>query len=439
MPAIITNNMRVQSSDAFHNSLAEHPTYIYFGQTSEWENEPLPPDVFDSTNGKIAALDEVVGMKRVYTKDVESVIPRIDWIQNTVYDQYNHMANLIDDKNPDTDEFYKFYVVTDEFNVYKCLSNNNRAQSTIKPSGTITTPFTTPDGYKWKYMYTVRSTNAFRFMTPNWIPCYTIYTDDDSAQWDVQQAAVPGTIDAIDVNMPGSNYSSSNPPDVTITGDGSGCEAYAVIDDTTGGVEQIIVTNPGSGYKHANVTISGGSGANAEAVPLISPINGHGYDARVELGAIHKMFRIVLDKTEGGILPTDIKYRRTGMLVEPLSNDAGVELYLDDINGFKPGDTVTGSASGAEATVRSINRNKKCLYVENLINDQFVVNESVSNNKVSSSLTYIINTDNLPLSKFVLNSSQYKPYSGEIVSITSREAITRSINQIEELRIVVTY
>lgn len=49
----------------------------------------------------------------------------------------------------------KFYVVTDDFNVYKCLDNNNGALSTVKPTGTPVEAIKTSDGYVWKFLYNV--------------------------------------------------------------------------------------------------------------------------------------------------------------------------------------------------------------------------------------------------------------------------------------------
>ena len=42
----------------------------------------------------------------------------------------------------------RFYVMTDEYNVYKCLDNNNNALSVNKPIGTQVLPITLADGYE---------------------------------------------------------------------------------------------------------------------------------------------------------------------------------------------------------------------------------------------------------------------------------------------------
>lgn len=70
-------------------------------------------------------------------------------------------------------------------------------------------------------------------------------------------------IQSIDVINGGFNY--TNPPTVTITGDGSGAKAIAQI--VNGRVSKIIVTTSGSNYTSAVVTITGdGTGATAEAI-----------------------------------------------------------------------------------------------------------------------------------------------------------------------------
>lgn len=435
MPAIISNTMRIQTGDAFKNELASLPVYVYFGGTDPWDDEQLPPDAVDSTEGRISALSDVQGLKRLQPQDIVSVLPRTDWIENTVYDQYTDKANIIDDKNPETNDFYRFYVVTDEFNVYKCLSNNYRSQSTVKPSGTSTTPFVTPDGYKWKYMYTIKTGDAFKFMTPNWVPCYSLYVDDGSAQWDVQTAAVPGSIDHIEVIFGGENYISTDAPVVTITGDGTGASAVAEIDDATGKITAITVTDPGQDYTSATVEITGTTGAGAEADALISPINGHGSDARSELGATYKMSRVSINGSEGGILPTDISFRNVGIISEPRSFDAGLELYVDSVGSIQVGDIVTGQSSASTATVRSLNKAKNVLYAS-VVSGTFEISEELENGSV---VTRLNDSNNLPLVNIVESGTSYKALSGEPLYFSNRENITRNSNQIEELRLVIAF
>lgn len=72
-------------------------------------------------------------------------------------------------------------------------------------------------------------------------------------------------VNAIQVLDPGSGYTST--PTVTITGDGVGATAKAVL--FLGKIQRIEVTNPGIDYNKATVTISGGGGTGATALAVI--------------------------------------------------------------------------------------------------------------------------------------------------------------------------
>ena len=97
------------------------------------------------------------GAKRITTADVTHAVPRHNWTSGVTYDQYDDQdTNLLNDD---------FYVMTEDYNVYKCLFNAGNTASTTKPTGVATTPFTTADGYIWKYMYTVTTARALKSLT----------------------------------------------------------------------------------------------------------------------------------------------------------------------------------------------------------------------------------------------------------------------------------
>lgn len=101
-----------------------------------------------------------------------------------------------------------FYIMTDDFNVYKCLDNNNDSPSTIKPSGTSVNPILTSDGYIWKYMYNVPINLRNKFFTDEHIPVVSALTN---------QFYSNGTVDNIIINNKGQNYTSAT---ITVVGDG---------------------------------------------------------------------------------------------------------------------------------------------------------------------------------------------------------------------------
>jgi predicted secreted hydrolase len=91
---------------------------------------------------------------------------------------------------------------------------------------------------------------------------------DPTRDWHVGLGSVSNRLSAIRVTNPGSGYSATKPPTITISGGGgSQAQAYAVVGDK-GEITNIWLTNPGRGYTSApRVTISeeSGRGAAAEA------------------------------------------------------------------------------------------------------------------------------------------------------------------------------
>jgi len=177
--------------------------YVCIGRNNDWPSEPtpiMPPD--NEQNLHYDTHRRFIGAKKVTPGDISHVTERHNWISGTVYSQYR-----------DTDEdMYdrQFYVVTNEYNVYKCLFNNKGAASTVKPTGFSTIPFTTSDGYTWKYMYTISLGEAQKFMTASHIPVKTISSSDGSVESDrqvaVQNAAVNGAIHVVETVNVGSGY-----------------------------------------------------------------------------------------------------------------------------------------------------------------------------------------------------------------------------------------
>jgi len=177
--------------------------YVCLGHNKEWPNEPTPitpPD--NEQHLSYEHYREMIGCRRVTSSDMSHVTQRYDWTSGTVYSMW---------RDTDTDMYERaYYVLTDEYNVYKCLYNNKGSASTVKPSGFSTLPFTTSDGYTWKYMYTVSLSEANKFLTPSYIPVKTIETGDGSTESDrqlaVQNTAVNGAIHVVETVQVGSGY-----------------------------------------------------------------------------------------------------------------------------------------------------------------------------------------------------------------------------------------
>lgn len=77
-------------------------------------------------------------------------------------------------------------------------------------------------------------------------------------------------VDSISIINPGRDYASA--PTVTITGDGIGATAEAFI--VNGKIDRIIITNKGSNYTRATVSLTGGGGSEAVALAILETNNG---------------------------------------------------------------------------------------------------------------------------------------------------------------------
>lgn len=102
-------------------------------------------------------------------------------------------------------------------------------------------------------------------------------TVDVSAQNNIRTGIffeeVPTTVGGVlTINVVNQGYSYTKTPIVTITGDGTGAEAYAVL--VNGRVNNIVVTNPGFNYTQAVVTITNAPGDTSGALAFASPVLG---------------------------------------------------------------------------------------------------------------------------------------------------------------------
>lgn len=177
--------------------------YAILGNSTAWENEPTPSEVIDNEQTlQYETHRRFIGGKKIDTGSVSHVATRYDWSSGVVYSMYRDTDRDIYDR--------AFFVFTDEYNVYKCLYNNKGSASLIKPTGFSTSPFTTSDGYTWKYMYTISLGEADKFLTSVHIPVKTISNPDTSPeqtrQAAVQTASTNGAIEVIETSEFGSGY-----------------------------------------------------------------------------------------------------------------------------------------------------------------------------------------------------------------------------------------
>lgn len=133
-------------------------------------------------------------------------------------------------------------------------------------------------------------------------------------------------------------------PLVTITGDGTGAVARAVVNTTTKTIHSVEITNRGEYYTYANVTFSGNTGGlegGAAASVIISPKGGHGSNAAAELGCHYVCISAKFDSgASGGKFVDENDFRVVGLLNEPNFTRADLSIS-NNSGGFEIGETVS--------------------------------------------------------------------------------------------------
>lgn len=433
-------NLRVNSAEQFKESVSEPSPntklYLTYGKVTGWAND-LSPDIANSSPAtEYEIWNNMIGGKKMFGSDISHAISRFNWSANTVYYSYD---NLSKDLYNGTS---KFYIVTSNYDVYKCIANNGGAVSTVEPSSITPSSLTSlSDGYVWKYMYTISDADQLRFTTSDYIPVRTISADDGSTQWQTQNTAVDGAINNILLINRGNSYSNTNNVVVTITGDGSEANASAVINVTSGNVTSINISSYGSLYTYATVNISGGGGTGATARAIISPPGGHGYNPLYELGGSNLILNPSLSGVEDTNLPPTNDFRQIAILKDPIVT--ATSNVMSNVR-FVQGYTLTTLGSGDYSE-------DELVYQGGSTAAATFSGRVVSWNSTNGSVI-VINTTGLPTSDALLGANSFtsryvsaveekqtKDHSGQILYVNNLAPITRSSDQTEDFKLVLKF
>jgi len=431
MPGLATSNFRLHNSEQFVEAFSEAANtsmYLYIGGTVPYadgadETSNYATPLNDTANIEYIPWRDTIAAKRIQSSDIANGIRRLDWATGTVYDAYDHTDTTLTDKN--------FYVITEDYNVYKCLSNNYGAASTSKPSGTGTSEVSYADSYIWKYMYTVSTSDALKFVTRDYIP---VKTDET-----VAAAAVDGAIHFIKKLTGGTGYFQANTT-ITIVGDGTSATASPII--SGGALTGVTISNKGSGYTYATAVIAG-VGVGATAIPIITPKNGHGKDAIKELYGTYVMINARLSGSESSTIPVQNDYRKLGLMRDPLLYGTGTVAYGSNYRvtyrytftsapsaNYQIDEIVSASIGGVTTTAYVVDwdSTNKYLYTTKPV-PKDVSASTVVTGLTSGAVGTVTAVDNPGL----------EPYTGDILYIENRGKITRTADQIEDIKLIIQF
>ena len=357
---------------------------------------------------------------------------------------------------------------------------------------------TSGDGYIWKYLYTIKPSELVKFDSTEYMPVPSDWATgaDNSA---VRDNAVDGGLKVVVIQNRGVGLGTANRTytRVPIKGDGSGAECTVVVnaDQQIGSVD---ITNQGSGYTFGTVDIVAGGLPRPDSYPqldvIIPPTGGHGSDIYKELGATNALvYSRIENDSENPDFITGNQIARIGILENPKAFGSSSILTLDKASaayamrltgtGYSSA-TFTADAIITQTTGTGVTAIGKVISYEQTTGvlkywqdrsmagfttvgaatttpiygfnaDRFTadISSGGSVNITGGSISLGINTSFDGLSTSINNKTYYlgqtftsglsnpevKKYSGNMLYIDHRPAITRSSNQKEDIKVILQF
>ena len=485
MPAIITSKFRRNNAQAFETSFGSSGNKYYLGigkpsafgtktrpdgRTENLGTDSTPITPADSVQQEYDTFDDLLAVKRITSSDVSFAAPRINWTSGTVYDYYRHDygnritgGTSIQSANSGATNLYdaNFYVMNSNFQVYKCLDNNNNGQSTIEPTGENTLILETSDNYKWKYMYTLSASAQANFLSTDFMGV--------SSNSTVTNAAVDGAVNIVKIKTSGTGGTNGTYTNIPMRGDGSNGQVSITI--ASGSVTAVSVTAAGTGYSYANIRVAdinvagGGSLSGAELDCIIEPKGGHGFDPFEELGAFFVILNTSFEGAEtanSGDFTTTNDFRRVALIRDPKSAGSAATVttlratravrFSGTPGTFQVDEKITQTNTGAVGNVVQFDSaNKILFYTQTRYSDEGV---DANGNKILFSGTDTINgatssATGIPtgVTETVNNVSLVSGHSlpeidedsGDVMYIENRAPVARSVDQTENVKLIIEF
>lgn len=198
--------------------------YYTLGRSHPWSAEPTPDQIADSDRYQQMVRTDILYAKQISGTSVSFIVPRYTYTPNTLYTKYDDAISM---------EGKKFYVISSDYNVYKCLDTDGNL-STVEPYGTSANPINLSDGYTWQYIYTVPPSLRTKFLTDNYMPVFNAITERYYSR---------GSIISVRINSGGSGYTQTS-TQLVVTGDG-----YLANDPVK--INSLVLSSHGAGYTSA--------------------------------------------------------------------------------------------------------------------------------------------------------------------------------------------
>ena len=498
MSAIITEKFRQHNATQFYESFTEASKssyYLFIGKSTAYttatttgsdSSPPTPADAVGET--EYYAWDSMLAAKNIASTDVTYALPRRNWANGTIYDMYKHNISSASTSTSGASNIYDstFYFLTSDNRVYKVLDNNaGAAYSGSEPTSESTSSFAL-GGYVLKYIYSVTSAEAAKYLTTDYMPVSTDST--------VSASATDGKIESLVITAgsgqtngtyyaavygDGTSQGTSSGAIVRITISGGAIASFGLTAGTDTTIHSVGsgytygTVNLGSGYTFSDTGLSsasaiGGTGGAIEV--MISPKNGHGYDAVVELGGHYVMSATTLTQAENDDITIANDFRQVGIVVDPTTygtttvatDDTSRQTYIVKMSSssgtFEADEKITQASTGSVGKVVEWDSTLSLLYFQQERFGDFGTNSTTGDNTAFSGANLITggtsgatgtpssttetvtlaNSNTVSLTAGYAN-PELQPDSGSIIYLENRKPISRSSDQTEDIKIIIEF
>lgn len=355
------------------------------------------------------------------------------------------------------------------------------------------------DGYIWKYLYTIKSGDIVKFDSINFIPVPPDWYTNTTYSSVKDNATTSGQLKICTITDRGVGVGTVNKTytRVPIKGDGLGAEATIIVNNDSK-VESITISNGGYNYTYGTVDLISGGVPTAITNPtfdvIIPPKGGHGADIYRELGSSNVLVysRIENDDQNPDFI-TGNQIARVGIIENPQAYSSTSLLNLDKASavyalklvgsGYSSAVFVSDSIISQTIGVGSTSIGKVVSYDQNTgilkyWQDRSIVgfnsdgtrnynptyglklntftafpsiggttsiqggstnlNIDTSFNGLSTSInsrTYYLGQS----FEYGVSNPEINKYSGNIIYVDNRPSITRSINQKEDIKVILQF
>ena len=518
MAAIITDQLRILNAKNFISGVqtSTNSYYAFIGlpnpadNQSDWDTSPPTPQ--DSLNNANEDWDTMLAVKKINTADVSQVVNKNTWTSGVTYDMWRNDITIDNQSQPSgVADIYsaKYYVMNADYRVYVCLYNNAKPENNHRGGPSLDEPTftdlepraagTSGDGYIWKYLYTIKPSQAIKFDSTNYMPVpseWSTNTEDAAVR---QNAATSGQLKIVTIRGRGAGLGTARSyTNVPINGDGAGAKATVVI-NADSKIDSVTVSNGGSDYSFGTLDLAAGGLPTPTTWPefnvIIPPPGGHGKDIYRELGAFNVLcYARFENDTENPDFVTGQQFARVGLIENPnlfnsssiFTDDKGSTSYAVKLTGvgyseatFTADSEITQTVGLGSTAVGRVISYEQITGVLKLWQDRstagyttagiavtnptygFTMNRFTAGIATGGSYNIVPTTGNTLAietsftdNKVVINNRDYylgqdftlgvaqpevQKYSGNIIHVDNRPSVTRSSSQKEDVKIILQF